>query len=114
MQKIAKGTCLSVIHNEFNEKKFSETAIIDNYDAAYYGSKMYYERAKRFIQINHPEFRLQRSLNKNNIMKTDEAILDTSHLDELSSLNKKIKMSPFIQLCVMKSASLMRSSIEYI
>ena len=57
MQKVAKGTCLSVVHTGVN-KKLSQTVIKDNYDATYNGSKVYYKTTKRFIQINHPKVRL--------------------------------------------------------
>ena len=98
MHKIGKGTCLSIVHKGVN-KKLSQTAIIDNYKAVYQGSFLYYQTADEHSQIHHPRAKLpppvEVALNKDNIIKAQEAILDAYRFDNTSSLTNQIKKSPF-------------------
>ena len=101
MHVIGKGMCLSIVHTGVN-KKLSQTAIIDNYNASFNGCQLYYETAEQHMKVNHPEVNIpppvKVCLNKDNIIKAEKAILDAYRFDDPESLTNQIKKSPFYSI----------------
>ena len=101
MTEKSKEFCCSVVHIGC-KKMMSNAAIIENYEAGYFGQERQYEYYKKYLLDTSPEARMpapvKLSLNTRSIVHVQRAILDTYRYDNEASSYAVMGKSPFRSL----------------